>query len=284
MVLLLVFTFVLLIPSPGLAETVGNPETGLATAPLVSEGPLSPAPSAPAKAESQPAAAPIQEATPDTWAILTSKGEHLRKIIYEKSGLFGLIVLALVGVLGGLWWKWRTIEKLPGMQTVLSWLYAKTLWRKSPLPRPEGGRFAVAMAHIENDPDGKNEEHLVEALRDFEGIQVLRFDRTIPLAEHPDPEEAERSGHELARTYLHESGADALIWGIYIKNLEAPRFYWTTASDGRRSHHALPLENLRLPELVMADLVEVLQPLITGIRQNCLKTLPIPHYQGKMTS
>jgi len=161
---------------------------------------------------------------------------------------FGVHIATALIVLGLAWWQWGTIRSLPGVS------------QKS-LPKADPKRFAVAIAHLENDPDHQHEILIVEALKDFEGVQILRFDRTISISEGTQPEEAEKAGHDKAGEYLKESGADALIWGIahHMDGKSAPRLYWTTSQQSRRSKEVYQPDNFKLPDLFWGDLVEVLR-------------------------
>lgn len=133
----------------------------------------------------------------------------------------------------------------------------------APIPKADPHRFAVALTHLTHD-DGQELEHLiVESIRGLEGVQVLRFDRTIS-AEGPIPEESEREAHDVARALLRESCADVLIWGTALSHggRTAPRLYWTTAESSMRSRQPYLPEKFRLPELFWEDLVEVLRLLV----------------------
>jgi tetratricopeptide (TPR) repeat protein len=130
----------------------------------------------------------------------------------------------------------------------------------APIPMADAGRFSLALAHLTHD-DGQAVERLIlESIRGVTGVQVLLFDRTLS-AEGPIPEQSEGDAHEVARTLLRESSADALIWGTVLSHSgrTAPRLYWTTAESSMRS--ALPYvpENFSLPQLFWEDLAEVLR-------------------------
>ena len=131
---------------------------------------------------------------------------------------------------------------------------------QAPLPKADPQRFAVALAHFEHDKDQQYERLIREVLKDFEGVQLLQFDRTISLA-GTKPEESEKEGHTQARQYLEDSGAHVLIWGLVL-NLDgksAPHLYWTTLEARKRAKEPYQPENFKLPALFWSDLAEVLR-------------------------
>jgi tetratricopeptide (TPR) repeat protein len=133
----------------------------------------------------------------------------------------------------------------------------------APIPKADPHRFAVAIAHLTHDNNQEVERLILESIRDLAGVQILRFDRTIS-AEGPIPEESVRSALKAARTLLHESSADVMIWGTVLSHdgRTAPRLYWTTAEASVRSKQPYIPENFQLPELFWDDLVEILRLLV----------------------
>ncbi|MDO8434209.1 MAG: tetratricopeptide repeat protein [Candidatus Binatus sp.] len=128
------------------------------------------------------------------------------------------------------------------------------------IPKADPQRFAVALAHLVNDNNHEIESLMIEALRDIEGVQILRFDRVIS-PEGPIPEESERVGHDRARELLQESSAHVLIWGTVLSHDDrtAPRLYWTTAVSSMRSRGPYLPANFQLPEVFWEDLVDILR-------------------------
>ena len=180
---------------------------------------------------------------------LSKKGGPISAFFVSLFGGFGLFLFGLVVLLWWLWWNWDKIQNRPGVSSIISWISRKTLQKADP------ERFAVAIAHLQNDKDHEHEALIAEALKGFEGVQVLRADRTIsPLDEKVE------AGHEKAREYLKESGAHILIWGLvhHISGEDAPRLYWTTSRESKRSKEVYQPEGFKLPELFWNDLVEVL--------------------------
>jgi hypothetical protein len=197
----------------------------------------------------------------------------LRKLIEQwvaaHLGLPGTVALAALFAVGAIWWNWEKIRKLPGIEGLLN-RGARRPPPVLPLPRSSPGRFAVAVAHLENDQNAEQERLLVEALAEIGTIQVLRFDRVI-APQRDDLEEAIKAGHEQGRALIAESGADVLIWGAVLRSGQKtiPKLHWTTA-------RGLPLENrarryqlteeLDFPEIFHTDLTDILDVLVLTTR------------------
>jgi tetratricopeptide (TPR) repeat protein len=205
---------------------------------------------------------PPQEAPPPPASPPPAPQEELpdlskwfQRLIYQYFGRWGLIMVAvLVVVVPLVWSNWSTVRDLPGMATIRTWL------SQAPLPTVDPQRFAVALAHLEHDQDQQSARFIREVLREFEGVQLLQFDRTISL-EGTQPEEREQQGHAQARQYLEASGAHVLIWGLVLRQdgKSAPRLYWTTLREHKRAKEPYQLENFKLPDLFWSDLADVLR-------------------------
>ena len=186
-----------------------------------------------------------------------SVSEWFRRKIYERFGFVGLLVLALLTSVVLLISNWNDIKTWPVVSSVVNYT---SRWS---VPRAATERFSVMVAHLENDENHENEHLIVEALKEFEGIQVLNLDRTIPL-DDPVPEKAEKRGHLKAQTYLNKSGASVLIWGrILTRNGQSVyKLYWTAQQNlGKKStRYDAPLveDQFRLPELFWNDLIHIL--------------------------
>ena len=139
--------------------------------------------------------------------------------------------------------------------------YSRLHDRLHPLPKAEAAKFSIALAHLQND-DGQNMEGFVAlALKNFEkplGVQFLQFDRTIALKDQSD--DSEKAGHEKAREYLKESGAQALIWGTVwtTGGKSDAQLYYTTSATGVRSEQAYQPEDFKLPVVHRQELTDVL--------------------------
>src|SRR5207244_3887990 len=125
------------------------------------------------------------------------------------------------------------------------------------------------VAHLENDVNGEYGRLIVEALKEFEGIQVLALDRTISL-EGPVPEEEEKRGHESARRYLRQSGSSVLVWGTVLSQggRTVPKIYWTASRGAERKPERYDApraeEQFRLLDVFWADLAEILRLLVAS--------------------
>ena len=132
------------------------------------------------------------------------------------------------------------------------------------LPKADSRRFAIAIAHLTHDRDHEVERMIVESLRDFSGVQILQFDRTIS-AEGPIPEESEKNAHQTrTRSVARVIGGRPGIWGTVLshRGRTAPRIYWTTARHRSRSRQPYIPENFLLPEIFWEELAEVLRLLV----------------------
>ena len=193
-------------------------------------------------------------------------GKELKQLIFDRFGYPGLIGLALVGFALWVIWKWPEIRKRPFVSKIID------RSPPAPLERAAPTRFTVALAHLEKDPQQEQEKLTFEGLneglagKDENAVQILRFDRTIEIGDPPDLEPVVARGHETARSYLAESGADVLIWGTVVRGGEesAPKLYWTTAREGGRPKDPgrYATEDLALPGVFWTDLVDILRLLV----------------------
>src|SRR5262249_32311952 len=114
--------------------------------------------------------------------------------------------------------------------------------------------------HIRYEPSVVNRDDLVDAaaaqaLLEISGIQVLRFDRTIPIGGTQEVD----AGRTRARQYLNESGAHVLVWGTLLAANErvVPKLYFTLASDvqlPKESARYQLTNDLDLPPMFRSDL------------------------------
>ena len=174
--------------------------------------------------------------------------------------------MAAAGFAFVIWWKWPEFRKRP--------FVAKIIDRSKPaaLPAADPSRFTVAIAHLEHDPQQEHENLIFQGLNEgFSGedknaVQILRFDRTIEISDPTDLEPVVAAGHETARSYLTESGAEVLIWGTVVEGGEesVPKLYWTTAREGDRPRNPgrYATEDLALPQIFWEDLVDILRLLV----------------------
>jgi len=132
--------------------------------------------------------------------------ERIKRDMYGRWGLPGLAFFVFVCFMGPDIWKWTKVHILVPVYCVLA---------QKPIPKADPGRFAIALAHLEHDSDGEVERTLAQLLSEFDGVQQLRFDRVISL-EGGDIEKTESAGHDEAKAYLSQSGAQVLIWGSVL--------------------------------------------------------------------
>ena len=147
--------------------------------------------------------------------------------------------------------------------------FARDCWKKlrrpARLPKADSNIFTVAVAHLNNDSDGQGERLILEALREIRGIQVRQFDRTVAASGY----EQVNAGHEIARKYLKESGAEVLIWGTLLMagDKVVPKLYLTPAKDlnvAKESARYQLTEDLNLPPVFHNDLVNLLRVLVAN--------------------
>jgi hypothetical protein len=166
-------------------------------------------------------------------------------------------VLLTLSVAGGLVELGRHREPCPGVESILA------RFNQRALPTAPAGRLAIAVAHLERDQDREHERLVRDGLREFEGAEVLRVDRTVDL-DQPDEKKAE----EEARGLLRQTGADVLIWGSVIslsgKSASAMRLSWTPARDvpGAKSTGKYQTETIELPPVFWSDLKQILGLLV----------------------
>jgi hypothetical protein len=132
----------------------------------------------------------------------------LRKLveswIRKRFGMPGLAVLACIFFAVGIWWNWKDVKELPGIQALVARL------NQAALPKADPGKFNIAITHLEGDDQHEMERLIRESLHEFPSVVTLTFDRTI-MSEHGNSEQDERVGHERARALLKTSGADVMI-------------------------------------------------------------------------
>jgi tetratricopeptide (TPR) repeat protein len=187
--------------------------------------------------------------------------EWIQKRIFQRFGMWGIGGLALVAAIFFVWTQWDTVKKVPGVVSVVAY------FSREALPTAAPHRFSVAVAHLEDDNATRDHEKLiVRLLREFKGIQVLNFDRTLSV-KGPVPEEQEREGHEKAREYLKKSQASILIWGsvLHYGGQTKPNLYLTAAGEqvGKPKQYTPEISSeFRMPKVFWDDLSEVLRLVI----------------------
>ncbi len=184
--------------------------------------------------------------------------------VHKHHGVPGLVLLAVVCSLVYAGMNWGLVKE---------WILARPILADIILPAPplaDRSRFSVMVAHLDHDTSSELERLIVEALKEFRGVQVLRLDRVISL-EGTVPEEEEKRGHERARGYLSRSGASVLIWGTVLgpenpilgqTEKPIPKLYWTGSGEAdqrwARYDAPKPEDQFRLPVVFWSDLSKVL--------------------------
>lgn len=190
-------------------------------------------------------------------------GKQIRIWVFRHFGIPGLVVLALFSLAVYAYMNWDTILKWPGVASAVTYI------SRCPIPTADPNRISVLVAHLENDTLYEHEQLIVEALKEFKGIQILRLDRNITL-KGTVPEEEEKRGHESARNYLKQSGASVLIWGMVLKRGDkaVPKLYWTAIQGDelkpKRYNEPRIDSQFRLPEVFWSDLADILHLLVAS--------------------
>jgi hypothetical protein len=85
----------------------------------------------------------------------------VEKWVKKRFGIPGIVALAVLLVLGGLWWKWDEVVKVPGIAELVK------LASRERLPNADPNTFSIAVAHLEGDTAFEKEKIMVAALSDF---------------------------------------------------------------------------------------------------------------------
>ena len=201
-------------------------------------------------------------------------GDWVWQRVFQRFGIQGLVGLALVAAVFFVWTQWDTVKTWPDISSLVAYL------SREAVPPANSHQFYVAVADLEDDnANGDHKRLIVSLLQDFEGIQVLSFDRTITVKE-PVPGEQERTGHQRAREYLKESNASILIWGSVLRHGKQtkPELYLTVAGGkldkskqytleiGTEFH--LPMKNAKGYPHSLARIIR--QPACNMTRLQCL--------------
>jgi tetratricopeptide (TPR) repeat protein len=165
-----------------------------------------------------------------------------------------LLVLISATTIGIVVLKWPTIRLFP----IISQFTQKSL------PRADPKRFTIAVTHLDNDPDSKYDRLIAKEIEKLGGVQVLLFDRTILLSRRGTPGDMESAGQKKAREFLEEAGAQAVIWGLVNDFDEKSTFraFWTTQTKDAKSVRTYDLQDFRLPDLFLSDLIDILRLIV----------------------
>jgi len=136
-------------------------------------------------------------------------------------------VLFAVAIASVVWWKWEDIVERPGVRRLIK------LLTQPPIQTVPAGQLTIAVAHLEDDRNRRQEKLLLDELRQFDGVEVQEVDRTIKWPTADSERHAKEKAEEEARRLLGRNRADVLIWGsvITVSGKSAMRLYWTPAQD-----------------------------------------------------
>lgn len=176
--------------------------------------------------------------TPELWKMLEWVG--------KKFGVVGIVVLVVI--LG--WWNLDTIRSMPGVEKAYSYLF------RSSLPKPENGKFNIAVTHLVGDTQGVAENSIITSIQDiFPFAHTKIFDRRIVEGDEP------LLGVEQAQRILKESGFDVIIWGETIPGAQSLLRLHLTAPININSTYSKryqKTEDQNLPNLFWQDLTNIL--------------------------
>lgn len=129
------------------------------------------------------------------------------------------------------------------------------------LPHVDRNKFTVLVAELDHDNEGTAREAIIVALEDTAGIVVDRLHTAIPAGKTTEVE----AGHERARKYLKDSGANLLIWGsrLMVNGRERINLYFTPLQaaypDTAKLYELDPQPDLVIDPAFLGDLVQAVQ-------------------------
>ena len=177
--------------------------------------------------------------------------EQIKKWAMSKGWLGAVLILLFL-----VWWNWDHIRNLPPLPQVWRLIELKSIHRVSK------DKLTIAVTHLQDDPEQKNEKLLLAELEKFEGLTVLPIDRRVQLPSGGTLQESIAQGHEQARALLGQSGAEAVIWGSVLEHAahSALQLRWTVArreTGHNPSGRYEPNADLNLPPLFWEDLTKI---------------------------
>lgn len=164
----------------------------------------------------------------------------------------GILVALVLGFL--ILRNWKDISEMPGVRQLLETMGQKHIHRGAP------DRLTIAVAHLDNDRDGRNERLLLDELEKFEGADVLPLDTSIAVSYGGTLEENLAKAHAQARRVLEEYNAQALLWGsvVEVNGRTTFRLRWTASNIASSGQRYDPDADLNLPSLFWEDLTHIL--------------------------
>src|SRR5579875_1906968 len=174
--------------------------------------------------------------------------------IRQHFGLLAAIVVAVLVVGGFVWWNWEDFAKRPGVKRCIEAIRQ----RIKPLPKASAEHLSIALTHLARDNNEEHEVLVADELGHFEGVEILRLDRTL------DEESGRQKAEEEAQRLLRKTGADVLVWGtvISLEGKSAMRLYWTPSRNvsGAKFYekYQLPKDTVTLPDAFWEDLKQIM--------------------------
>lgn len=203
-----------------------------------------------AQTETHLSGPPSDSVPPDSTALIW---RLINRIFGHKLGTMLWIVIALILLV-------ITPARdliLPAIKIIVA-----SISERLPIPKALPGRYTVAVAHLNNDPDGKYEALILEDLQTIKWVDTLQVNRTIPL-EPNRFHESPTGRFDIAKVhqYLKDSGAQILVWGSVLRSDQSsvPDLLLSPsdASDVREGRFRLR-EDLNLPDLFWSELADLL--------------------------
>ena len=113
------------------------------------------------------------------------------------------------------------MEWLAGiLPAILGWIAKWVPWRRvrrwvqaRDLPPAGGTHFTILVCDLTGDDDGKQTQHVVDALTGQAGIHASQFGRRLAIEDHGDIADNIAAAENKGRDWLAEQNADILIWG-----------------------------------------------------------------------
>ncbi len=131
--------------------------------------------------------------TPNVYGLY----EPVKQWLYQRYGLFGLVVLLVLAGVVGTWWNSDTVRTRPGTEQMLAW------FDQSGLPEAYPRRFTVALVHLANDED-----------RQYGNLILAAFGPHASSAT-PQPSTSQKTpdvNEELKRQFYQRYG----LWGLVV--------------------------------------------------------------------
>ncbi len=183
--------------------------------------------------------------------------------LQQLIGARGAILFILFAAALLVWWKWEEIVKRPWIKLAIERL------KRPAIPDVPAGLLAIAAAHLDDDEDQWHEKLLLKYLSEFEGVEVVRVDRTIKWPTGGSESEKKKRADEEAQGLLRQTGADVLIWGSVISRGDTSDMwlYWTPAREVpgakfTRIYRPPTEPTIALPSVFWDDLKQILGLLV----------------------